>query len=364
VSIRVHGPGIKFNGRPLSAASVSREIALLWAGEPGLHSYGVQDVEYTRASLGRVTRACTAAGGGGSIGAQQVLACAPLVYFFYSYGTAYAAPKAVAVADRIYSFAVQRSETSSPPAAALEAILRGWGVPVTNGGPVGRAATTSPAVTALVHNAGEAMIRSGSVRVVMTGYLGSAGRPVERIRSQVGTTSASESITERGASATIRILPQAAFVSGNLDGLLDLIGLPRRVATRAHGRWIEVDKGTSQYTDLATEETIAALPASILPLGITPVKLGHEIVAGARADVLRWQAASTSGNPHTRLTESLVLAPGAADLPQTETTETGQQTQRAEFSDWGRAVEVAPPPAQSVIDYRVIASGGRGRPAQ
>jgi hypothetical protein len=224
---------------------------------------------------------------------------------------------------------------------------------VASAGPVARTPTTSPAVTALVSGAERSITQAGAVRIVVTGYNGSAHHVAERIASQVGTSSAAETITQGSAVAAIRLTPQSAFVSGNSAGLTRLIGLPAAAAKRAGDHWIEVAKGTAEYTDLATEETIAALPASILPLDVAPVTLKHELLAGGLADVLSWEATTTSGSG-TQLHESLVLAPGASHLPQSETTDTGKQSERVVFLDWGRPFNVTAPTRGTVVAYQAI----------
>ena len=58
------------------------------------------------------------------------MACAPLIYFFYSFGREQSVPGASRVADGLYSFAVTDVKGPIDPHAALDKVLTSWGIPV------------------------------------------------------------------------------------------------------------------------------------------------------------------------------------------------------------------------------------------
>lgn len=337
-----------------SATRLEHEVTAFWSGHPALSSYAVQDVEYTPVSLRRVVAACTNAMpvATGSAQTESLLACAPLIYFLYSYGRQRDVAPAIDLADDIYSYAVSGIPESTDAAAILAGTLRGWGVPVTSAATTAPAPVNNPAEIALVRTTEHGILTAGAVRIVIKGYSDGSRDPVETISAQIGRSSSLETLAQGDAAATIRITPKLGYFSGNLAGLSRLIGLPSPTAARVRGRWIEVSKGSSEYTDLATEETIPALPASILPLGVSAVVLRHETAAGKPADVLSWRSTigGTAGSGSgAELDESLDLSSTPPHLPESETTVVGNESQTVAFLDWGQPFRVQAPSSAAVV---------------
>lgn len=292
-----------------------------------------------------------------SVQAQRLLACAPLIYFFYSYGRQAGVNRATGLADEIYSYAVGATSGSTEPASVLAETLKGWGVPVSSATPTAPAPVNDPAEAALVRTAENGILAIGSVRIQIMGYRDGGRDPVETISAQIGRSSSLETLAEGDAAATIRITPELAYISGNLAGLTRLIGLPSSTAARVRGRWIEVSKGSAEYTDLATEDTISGLPASVLPVGVSAVALGRETVTGKSTDLLSWRStisgAAGSGS-EAELDESLALAPAPPHLPESETTDVGNESQTVSFLDWGQPFRVQAPPSTAIVPLHDI----------
>ena len=108
---------------------VKQAIDDLYTHHPNINTFSVQSVSYTPETRDKVLKICSE----GSVAltaqereSQQVMACAPLIYYYYSYGTQSAVPEAVDVARQLYWFAVSgKSATSSK---ALTDLLRSWGL--------------------------------------------------------------------------------------------------------------------------------------------------------------------------------------------------------------------------------------------
>jgi len=95
--------------RQVSLQRVSTDLSALYRNHPGIQSFAVQDVQYTAQSRNAILRECAA----GPAAAQsqaaesgQVIACAPLIFFLYSYGRQASVPAAVSAAGELYRYAV------------------------------------------------------------------------------------------------------------------------------------------------------------------------------------------------------------------------------------------------------------------
>ena len=116
---------------PVSFARVRRDILTLYRGHPDIQRFQVQDVTYTPKTRDKVLGVCHEGGPEKSASALEsvrVLACAPLIFFFYSYGRAASVPAATAIAQHLFWYAVvsnQRPHLSEP---GLRTLLTRWGV--------------------------------------------------------------------------------------------------------------------------------------------------------------------------------------------------------------------------------------------
>jgi hypothetical protein len=112
-------------------AEVDRAIDRLYLRRPGIRTYVVRDVEYTAATRRKVLDICHRGGlelNVAALESSQIAGCAPLVFFFYNYGRQKGAPDALAVARKVYWYAVENIRGPFDARATLDALLRTWGV--------------------------------------------------------------------------------------------------------------------------------------------------------------------------------------------------------------------------------------------
>jgi hypothetical protein len=108
---------------------VKQAIDNLYRDHPGVSSYAAKGVTYTLETRDKVLKICHEGGLVASEAereAQEVLACAPLIYFFYSYGQESGVPASVDVARQLYWYTVGNHPGES--SRVLIELLRGWGI--------------------------------------------------------------------------------------------------------------------------------------------------------------------------------------------------------------------------------------------
>jgi hypothetical protein len=336
----------------VSLQQVRTEIGALYIGHPGIASFAVQDVQYTASSRDVVLRQCTAggpAGGARNTETGQVIACAPLIFFFYSYGLQASVPAAVTVAGDLYWYAVSHITGPFSARTSLDELLRSWKLPVRGL----TAAEARNAVNASVVTAAtDSMLASGSVRVVITDHTAGAAYP-ERIAADIGPVTGTELITYGPATATIRVTRQAAYFTGNTAGLTAYIGLPPAAAARVRSRWVAIETGTSEYQALAAEDTLAALPSSILPSAADTTRLRSATIGGQKAYIMDWTTrAAASGTAGAVISVRLTLSAAPRVLPVSESITTGGERKTVTFSGWGAPLMVTAP--APVIPYSKV----------
>jgi len=306
-------PANVFAGRhPVSFQKVQREIDGLYRAHPGIASFTVQDVSYTTASRDTVLRECgtataaTAAGGSSAAGSSaaessQTIACAPLIFFLYRYGKQDGVPAAVAAAGDLYWYAAGHIAGPANAQASLNELLHSWQLSVPGLSPAqARSAVSAAVVTA----AQTSMLAQKSVHIVITGRKQGSSAAAERIVADIGTATGSESIQSGPATATIRVTKRDAYFTGTSAGLTTFIGLPASGARKIQSRWVDIRAGTDEYKDLATEDTISSLPASLLPPTSGAVQLHSATKAGKKVYVLDWQ--TTASGSSAPISEELV----------------------------------------------------------
>ncbi len=117
--------------RPTTFAEVERAVRALYRAHPSIGDFVVQDVAYTPATRDKVLTVCRRGGPERSavaLESARVLACAPLIFFFYSYGRLRSVPASLAVARQLYSYAVVNNRQPRDAEPGLNALLRRWGV--------------------------------------------------------------------------------------------------------------------------------------------------------------------------------------------------------------------------------------------
>jgi hypothetical protein len=112
-------------------AQVDRAIEKLYRRHPQLRSFVVRDVEYTAATRDKVLQVCHEGGlelDRAVLESSRIAGCAPLIFFFYSYGRRRSVPEAVEVARKLYWYAARNVRGPFDARASLVALLRTWGV--------------------------------------------------------------------------------------------------------------------------------------------------------------------------------------------------------------------------------------------
>jgi len=112
-------------------AEAEDAIGRLYRRRPGVRTFVVRDVEYSPATRSKVLDICRRGGlevDRAALESSRIAGCAPLIFFFYNYGRQKSAPDAVAVARKIYWYAVESIKGPFDAHATLDALLRTWAV--------------------------------------------------------------------------------------------------------------------------------------------------------------------------------------------------------------------------------------------
>jgi hypothetical protein len=112
-------------------AEAESAIDRLYRRRPGIRTYVIRDVEYSPATRNKVLDICHRGGlelNRAALESSRIAGCAPLIFFFYNYGRQKRAPDAVAVARKVYWYAVENIEGPFDAQATLDALLRTWAV--------------------------------------------------------------------------------------------------------------------------------------------------------------------------------------------------------------------------------------------
>ena len=108
---------------------VTGAIDKLYADHPDVNSFIVKGVTYTPATRDKVLKICHE---GGLVSTeaeretQEVLACAPLIFFFYNYGQQSGVAESTEIARLLYWYTVTNHSTASKE--VLTQLLQGWGM--------------------------------------------------------------------------------------------------------------------------------------------------------------------------------------------------------------------------------------------
>jgi predicted small lipoprotein YifL len=112
-------------------AEVENAIARLYRRRPGIRTFVVRDVEYNTATRDKVLDICHRGGlelNRAALESSRIAGCAPLIFFFFNYGRQRHAVDSVAVARKIYWYAVGSIRGPFDARATLDALLRTWAV--------------------------------------------------------------------------------------------------------------------------------------------------------------------------------------------------------------------------------------------
>jgi hypothetical protein len=345
-------------GAAISLRQLDQAIAALYRDHPGIARYAVQDVQYTTQSRATVLRDCTSgspatlaqsAAAQSQAESGQLIACAPLIFFLYRYGQDASVAAATTAAGELYGYAVTHIFGPVDAKASLDELLRSWGLPV----PALTPAQARDALKAsVIAAADDSILGQKSVHIAITGRKPGMSATAETIAADIGTADGTETIRSGTASAEIRVTPGDAYFSGNAAGLTRLLGLSSAAVAMAGSRWVRIAAGTAEYQDLAAEDTIASLPASIMPASEDAAQLRTAIMDGTRVYVLSWTTAASATSPS--VSEQLVIGATTQALPISETTTAGGYSQTVTLSRWGEALTVRAPSA--AVPYSRVAS--------
>jgi hypothetical protein len=307
-----------------------------------------------------VLRECTSAGAGaGSQDAEtsQVVACAPLIFFYYSYGKQASVPAAVTVAGDLYWYAVTHITGPESAKTSLDELLQSWKLPVPG---LTAAQQNTVVATSVINAADDSMLTQKGVHVVITDQAagpaaGTAAGPTtsaaaQRIVADIGTVTGTETITDGTTNAAIRITSKAAYFTGDPTGLTAYLGLSQASADKVASRWVAIKAGTTEYQALAAENTIASVPSSLLPSAADAVQVRTATMDGQKTYVLDWKAAASGSDP--AYNAQLILTVTPQILPVSETIATTGASKTVTFSRWGSPFTVAAP--ASVIPYSEV----------
>ncbi len=112
-----------------SLAQVKQAIDDLYTRHPDINSFVVQSVTYKPETRDKVLKICSEGGLVNTkqeLEAQQVLACAPLIFFFNYYGQQKSVPESIAIARQLYWYALAGKSDDSKK--VLADLLRSWGI--------------------------------------------------------------------------------------------------------------------------------------------------------------------------------------------------------------------------------------------
>ncbi len=116
---------------PTTFAQARAAMVAVYRSHPAIKEFSVKDVEYTSATRNKVLGVCHKGGAeksASSLESARVLACAPLIYYFYEYGRRAQAPDAVDAARKLYWYAVVSNRTPFQAGPGLSRLLVSWGV--------------------------------------------------------------------------------------------------------------------------------------------------------------------------------------------------------------------------------------------
>jgi hypothetical protein len=347
---------LRMSSTAVSVATLKKEIGRLYSDQPALKSYVAQGTTYTTHSRNVVFHACTLSGAGATseeVQSGRLDACAPLIFYLYSFGASHHASQAISAADALFSFAADDVDGPIDSTSDLATLLRSWGLTVETTTPAAAKSKITPQEMKLLSETARSILSESGVHMTITGYTQHGNSLAERIVVDMGKQISKEQITQPTAHAEIDVTPTAAFLSGNTQGLTTLIGLTSKETLRVGSRWVEAKKGSKTYSNFKAEDTLASLPSSIFPAASDAVALTHKREHGRTINVLTWTA--TISNSAEKLTERLEITDGAEPLPIEEGTTAGSDRQTVSFARWGDHVTVATPANSDVVSYAALA---------
>lgn len=209
--------------------------------------------------------------------------------------------------------------------------------------PSARAETTS----SVLASAKAAIAKQTSARLSLT-VTSTSSSGTEKVTENLGVTEGMETIALGAATATIKVTPSYAYISGSSSGLTTIFGLSAAQAKKVGKRWVSLKAGTSQYSDFKSGVTMSSVD-SVLPEA-KGTKTSMADVKGTKVYVLTWTVAATSSTPKTSNTLTISAVGAALPIKGTASDAAGGH-ETLLLSNWGEHVSVSAPPAASTISY-------------
>jgi hypothetical protein len=117
--------------QPTTFGQARAAVLALYLSHPSVSRAAFNNVEYTAASRDKVLSVCHSGGrekSAAALESARVLACAPLIFFFDSYGRRAAVPEAVDAARALYWYALTANREPVDAGPGLTRLLVSWGV--------------------------------------------------------------------------------------------------------------------------------------------------------------------------------------------------------------------------------------------
>ena len=215
----------------------------------------------------------------------------------------------------------------------------------------------------LVSGALAAAGRAGSFHYVSSSTGGGISQTTV---GDAGPTGGRQLITVNGDTFTVLVVGADAYFRGDALAMVQNLGIPASVARAHSGQWISLTTADAPYQSVyAAVKTSDALRDNIT---FSPrAELGTSTVAGQKVIAVQGAMQGIQGQP-AHGTGTLYLAAGGRHLPvrYVESGTVGRGTNTTslrfqfDFSAWGRAVAVVPPP--SPVPFSALGVPGGGPP--
>jgi hypothetical protein len=115
----------------VSFPEVRQAIDRLYRDRPGVDSFVSRQVQYTVKTRDKVLRVCRQGVREGvprERESSRVFACAPLIFFFYSYGVHKSVSESRDVARKLYWYTIRHNQRPYDSRPVLTPLLRRWGI--------------------------------------------------------------------------------------------------------------------------------------------------------------------------------------------------------------------------------------------
>jgi hypothetical protein len=208
-----------------------------------------------------------------------------------------------------------------------------------------------PSAKQLITETQKSMSGQSSVRLTITST-DKATKQSETVTEDAGKSNGLESIVFGTASANVRFTASAAYVSGNALGLEKIVGLSTKGAKSVGDKWIVVQKGSSQFSNIVNGGTIGPLTKALLPTSSKSVNVRSDKLNGRDVFAMTWTQTSSSSTSTAKVDLELDIATTGATLPIELTASQGAFKSVTQFAHWNEHINVIVP--KSTIAYSKV----------